>query len=274
MTRRLGVFLPLSVLFLTACAPTPVPVLVDGIERVRYLRCTLKPDGEKLYSSNYIGEGVLHGYPPGSKVELTMFSAQRIDLKINNIPHKLYPSGDLFNGGDPNACFEKYFVESLAEIGLPPKDSCPPQDEAPPPSEDGGEDEKPAPEGEGEDGAGAAEAEKAPGDEAAAPQPVKAPAKKKAPNPGWRLDKMKPSVATSVKGGVAAVGMTKEQVYMAFGPPHFLNFDTVSAGLDLKTIMNANRWVYYTGWFPRTFTFGLAGKRTYLFDGTLLISVE
>ena len=267
----------LSLAALAGCAPTPVPVLVDGMEQVRYTRCVLQADGDKLFSSNYIGDGVLRGYPPGSKVELTMFSAQRIDLRINNIPHQMFPSAGEFNAGNPQGCFEKYFVTDPALIGLEPKAECPADEDpaADAPAEDAPAEDAPAEDAPAEDAPAGDEGDPVEGAaEAADPEEAKSEGEKTREAAGWRLDKMKPAEAQSVKQGVAAVGMTKEQVYMAFGPPHFVNFDTVATPLDLNTIMEANRWVYYTGWFPRMFTFGLAGKRAYTFDGTKLIQVE
>ncbi|RMG11381.1 MAG: hypothetical protein D6731_15680, partial [Planctomycetota bacterium] len=101
------------------CAATPVPVLYDGLDQPRYLRCTLVPDKEKVYSSNYIGDGILSaGYKPGSPVVITMYSPQRVDLTINKIPHQMFPDGGLFPAGDVPAFLNKYFVDSLAELGL------------------------------------------------------------------------------------------------------------------------------------------------------------
>jgi hypothetical protein len=184
-----------------------------------------------------------------------MFSSIRVDLTVNNIPHQFFPASGAFNAGAIDQFLEKYFVSSLGEIGIEDPDS-PTQ---PAPAGDGGNPlgdplaEYP------EDGNGG-EPEVLPDDEDA--------------SPGFRLDLMKPNVASSVKGGVAAVGMTKEEVFMCLGPPLLVNFGTEATNLPLQTILDANRWVYYSGWAVRSFTFGLFGKRTYTFDGTKLIQVQ
>jgi hypothetical protein len=228
----------------------PIPVLHDGIEEVRYTRCIIKPHDEAVYSANYIDR--FGGYAPGSKVQISMFSAIRVDLTINNVPHKMIPASGKF-GISTNqiaAFLEKYFVTDLAEIGMGDggsdgMDSNPlgdplaafPEDGVDPGDTLGGEDE------------GAA---------------------------AWsfRLDLMKPTVASSVKNGVAAVGMTKEEVYMALGPPLELNFGQVATNLDLNTIMSANKWVYFGSKTTRNLTIGLAGKRVYNFTGGKLSGVE
>ncbi len=230
----------------------PVPVLFDGLEEVRYTRCVLKPNKETLYSANYVGE--FGGYPPGSRVEISMFSSIRVDMTVNNIPHQLIPASGEFNVGAIDQFLEKYFISSLSELGIDDPDH-----EAAPTAGDGGNplgDPLAEYPDEGTDGS----PEVLPDDENT--------------TPGFRLDLMKPNVANSVKGGVAAVGMTKEQVLMCLGPPLQVNFGTPATNLPLQTILDANRWTYYTGWAVRSFTFGLFGKQTYTFDGTKLIQVQ
>jgi hypothetical protein len=223
----------------------PIPVLHEGLDEVRYTRCVFKPNKEAVYSANYVGE--FGGYPPGSPVAIRMFSAVRVDLSINNIPHQMFPASGQFNTAAIDQFLEKYFVSDLAEIGL--------GDSKTPPAGDNSLGDPLA--DDPNDGTGP---ETLPDHEDMAP--------------GFRLDLMQSTVASSVKGGVAAVGMTKEAVLMAFGPPLQINFGTEAVGLPLKTILDANRWVYYTGWAIRSFTFGLFGARTYTFDGTKLIQVQ
>lgn len=231
----------------------PIPVLHDGLEEVRYTRAVIKPHDEAVYSANYVGE--FGGYAPGSKVQISMFSAIRVDLSINNVPHKMYPSGEGFgtSAAQIDAFLQKYFVSDLSEIGM----------------------------GDGASGAGSNPL----GD------PLAAYPEDGAPDSGadtlgseaggadgttwsFRLDLMKPTVASSVKNGVAAVGMTKEEVYMSLGPPLQINFGALATNLDLETIMTANRWIYYSSKTTKNFTFGLGGKRVYAFTDGKLTQVE
>jgi hypothetical protein len=243
------------------CASPPVPILYDGLDTPRYLRCNILGTDQDINSSNFIGDGIVSGaYKPGSQVVVSMYSPQRVDLSINKIPHKMHPMGGEFPT-DVDAFLTKYFVSSLADLGLEDKAAAPAPKPTPTPEPErernplADEEPDPAPVEAGDEGdhSQVAEAEE---------------------GRGWRLDLMKPSSAQSVKGGIAAVGMTKEQVFMALGPPTFINHDTPACSLGLDTVMDANRWIYYSGWGPKTFTFGLAGKRTYTFDGANLVQVQ
>ena len=74
------------------------------------------------------------------------------------------------------------------------------------------------------------------------------------------LDALDPSVAGNVKNGTAAIGMTKQEVYMAIGPPALVNFDEKTLALTYEQIMSQNRWVYYAnaftlGQFKHVFNF-------------------
>lgn len=91
---------------------------------------------------------------------------------------------------------------------------------------------------------------------------------------GFRVDRWEPEVWTGVQNGVAHMGMTKEQVYMALGPPLIVNFDQVATTLPLAQILESNRWVYYGARAQRNVTFGLGGKRIYTFSEGKLFSVE
>lgn len=226
LASGLGTILGLA-LVAAGCAE-PVPVHSDLLGETFYTRCVLRNKGEDLRSSNpyRLGAG---GYPPGSEVRVRMFSAIRIDLEVNNIPHKMYPVGDEFNTGSVEEFFEKYFVKTREEIGAKDPKAKKPKD---------GEEPLPAPEP-------PAEGEVSP----------------------WRMDAWEKGFDKSVMAGVALIGMDKHQVYMALGPPPEINFDTYAVRLNLQTIMEANRWVYYgdTWFFPATFfrkvlTFDNEGK--------------
>ncbi len=94
----------------------PVPVLHEGLERTRYLRCVLRNDGQNVYSSNYTGVPV--GFKPGTEVRITMFSDRRMDLELNKIPHRMLPVGGKFDVGNVDAILGKYFVNTKEELGL------------------------------------------------------------------------------------------------------------------------------------------------------------
>jgi hypothetical protein len=227
IARTLGSCAGVLALALVAsgCAE-PVPVHSDLLNQTFYTRSVLRNKGAKISSSNYYRSSG-GGYPPGSEVQVTMFSEIRVDMTINKIPHQMYPVGEDFNVGAIEQFFEKYFVKSREEIGAKAKNGKG-EAEAPPP----------LPEGEGAEQAA-----------------------------GWRMDLWEKSIAGSVGNGIAAIGMNKEQVLMALGPPPEINFDQYANRLALSTIMEANRWVYYGDvfFFPATFfrkvlTFSPEGK--------------
>lgn len=234
LVRTLGSLVSVLGLALVAggCAE-PVPVHSDLLGETFYTRALIRNKGDKVYSSNYFRPGA-GGYPPGSEVQVTMFSEIRVDLTINKIPHKMYPvGGEGFNTGAINEFFEKYFVKTREEIGVKDKKKTPPAEgEAPP-------EEAPAP-AEGADAA-------------------------------WRMDLWEKGFSGSVNGGTAVIGMSKQQVFMAVGPPAEINFGTPAVRLALGPIMEANRWVYYsdTWFFPETFF-----HKVLTFADDKLISVE
>ena len=236
-----GVLAVLAAFGLAGCAGEPVPVLHDELNQVRYTRCVLRGDGEKLYSSNYVGQ--YGGYPPGSPAQVTMFSAVRVDLLVNRIPHQMFPVKGEFNPADVGGFLRKYFVESREQLGLEGSKGA----AAPAASAEGAAE-------------GAAEA---PGvDDAGGDPPAAEP-------PGFDLSQAKPTVRSSIRQGIAAVGMSKADVFMALGPPVEINFGTVATNLDLDVILGANRWVYYPnpiwktfGWFAHVYLFDEDGVLT------------
>jgi len=211
------------VLILGGCAD-PIPVSSDVLDEVYYTRVLLRADGNRLHSSNYLNS--YGGYKPGSELDITMFSAIRVDLKINGVPHQMFPIGEDFNTGAIEEWVNKYCVRSPAELGLDDEGEL----------EDGGEGD------EGDEEPGGADSAEELGDDA------------------WDLRTFKRSIRSNVESGIAAIGMTKAQVYMALGPPAEIDFGTVTAPLPFDTIFNSNRWVYYTNgitpwWFQKVYTF-------------------
>lgn len=206
----------------------PIPVKHDALDKEYITRVRLQNDGEKIYSSNYTGG--ITGYPPGSKAQITMFSSIRVDLRINNIPHQMFPVGGDFNTGMIDEFVKKYFVETPAELGL--------SDELEPLAATGDKDN------------GLHEGEKL--------DPL-----------DFRFGLMPRGDRTSIAAGSASIGMTKAQVFMALGPPPEINFGENTLSLPMDTILEANRWVYFSNWItPWWF------QRVYVFDGSTLIQVE
>ena len=238
---------------------TPIPVLHYGLDEVRYLRCRMRPSEEDVYSANYDPAGDYAGYRPGAEVVIQMFSAIRVDLTINGSPHKLWPIKADFPTSSIDAFLEKYFVKSPLELGLDEdgkKKKPKAKDDPPNPLADEGDE----------------------GDEEARilaedPDPLADDGEQEEVDPlapeGWRLDLMKRTIRSSVESGIAAVGMTKQQVYMALGPPAELDFGAAAVGVDMTTILSSNRWGYINNqYFPFFF------KTVYLFQGGELTSVE
>src|SRR5262245_16748683 len=104
-----------ALLALAGCASEPVPVLHEALNQTYYTRCVLRPDADKLYSSNYIGEG---GFKPGTEATITMFSEVRVDVMVNKIPHHMIPVGVKFNTADIPGFIDKYMVKSAADTEL------------------------------------------------------------------------------------------------------------------------------------------------------------
>jgi hypothetical protein len=206
-------------LVVQGCAE-PIPVKHDALDKDYITRVRLQNNGQKIYSSNYTGG--IHGYPPGSRAQITMFSTIRVDLKINNIPHQMFPVGGDFNAGAIDEFVRKYFVETPAELGL--DENLEPL--GPDESVDDGADDKPT------------EAEAL----------------------DFRFGLMDRGDRTSIAAGSASIGMTKAQVYMALGPPPEINFGQSTLGMPMDTILDANQWVYYSNWitpwwFQRVYKF-------------------
>lgn len=214
----------LATLLMAAGCAAPVPVAHEGLDEPRYTRVVFKPDGEKLYSSNFLSQE--EGYPLGSEVKVTMYSKQRVELTVNGIPHILEPVEGEFSVRDPEILLTKYFVKERSVLGLE-ADLTP----MGPPAEDFAEDSE--------------------------GQPI-------VERENFDLEEMAPAKRSSVERGVATLGMTKEQVFMALGPPVYVNFETSTTGMSIEGVFKTNRWVY----FDNAFTLGFFGifPHAYVFD--------
>lgn len=58
------------------------------------------------------------------------------------------------------------------------------------------------------------------------------------------LDKFPENVQADIKQAVPRIGMTKEQVYLAMGPPPYIDGKNVTQNLTYDAIMKGNLWVW------------------------------
>jgi hypothetical protein len=86
------------------------------------------------------------------------------------------------------------------------------------------------------------------------------------------LAKMDPVPRQNIEAGVGAIGMTKEQIYAALGPPNWVDFgqrpEDEATNLSFEQIMERNRWEYRSSdvmFWPL--------KVAYVFDQNKLVQV-
>src|SRR5262245_58409292 len=101
-------------LWLSACAK-PVPIAFEGQSNPRVLRCTLRPNEQYLYPSNYLY--IPNVVRAGTQAEITMYSTRQVDLTLNKVAYKMVPITELWST-NPEEYLKKYFVSSAAELGL------------------------------------------------------------------------------------------------------------------------------------------------------------
>ncbi len=104
------------VLGLGACSAPAARIAFEEEGKAKVLKCTLRPNGQNLYSSNYIG-----AFPAtvraGSPATVTRYTVQGVDLKLNQIDYQMRPITVPF-GTDPDVFMKKFFVNSEDELGL------------------------------------------------------------------------------------------------------------------------------------------------------------
>jgi len=189
MKERAALVVFLSSLVLSACAQPPTPIAFEGRDKARVLRCTLRPEGPRLVSSNFLG--LTETIRAGSPAKIEMFSTQRVDLNLNNISYQMFPATTPFSP-NPQEFLKKYFVDSAGELGL----------------------------------------------------------------------NVPPARKANIENGVAEIGMTKQEVYAALGPPLWVDFENDASAMTLEALMEKNRWVYRVsqfGFFPPV-------TRVFMFD--------
>jgi hypothetical protein len=173
MFRNLQPAILAAVLGLCACSSPAAPIAFEDQGKPKVLRCTLRPNGQYLYASNYIT-----AFPAtvqaGSPAEVTRYATDQVDLKINKIDYQMRPITVPFTT-DPAIFMKKFFVSSPEELGLA---------------------------------------------------------------------KVEESRRKNIENGIWQLGMTKEEVYAALGPPNWIDNGIDATNLPLDQIMDRNRWEY------------------------------
>jgi len=114
MNRTIRLALVVAGLSLSACA-RPVPIAFEGQEKTKFLRCTLRPNEQYLYPSNYLS--IQNFVRANTEAQMTMYSTRQVDLTLNKIAYKMVPLTELWST-NPDEFMKKYFVDSAAELGL------------------------------------------------------------------------------------------------------------------------------------------------------------
>lgn len=119
MIKQLLAIAIASVVF-TACNAPPVPVHHEGLEGTFYTRHCVR--GEQsgrvklVHPSNYLVYD--HVYPPGSEVEVEMYSTRHIDLKIGGVPSRMAAREGPFptDGAGIDAFLDKHFAREAPDL--------------------------------------------------------------------------------------------------------------------------------------------------------------
>lgn len=187
-----------GVVGLSACSAPAAPIAFDDQGKPKFVRCTLRPNGQNLYASNYIA-----AFPAtvkaGSPATVTRYTVNGVDLKINQIDYQMQPITAPF-GTDPAVFMKKFFVNTEAELGL---------------------------------------------------------------------DSIDPARRKNIENGIWQIGMTKEEIYAALGPPNWIDNGIDATNLTLEQIMDRNRWEYRESNIILPIW---PVKRVFLFDGGKLQS--
>jgi hypothetical protein len=200
MTKTFHLVILPWALGLGACS-SPAPHIAFNEEgKPRILKCTLRPNGQTLYSSNYI-EAFPATVPAGSPAVVTHYTVQEVGLNLNKIDYQMRPTTAQF-GTDPAVFIKKFFVNSDEELGLA---------------------------------------------------------------------KLEPSHRKNIENGIWQLGMTKEEIYAALGPPNWIDFGIDATNIPLEQIMDRNRWEYRDSDIMLSIW---PIKRVFIFDGGKLQSAN
>lgn len=104
------------VILVSGCAENPVWVQHPGLGKPMYLRVAMRPEGQNLLPSSYLT--LSPTLKPGTAAKVDNFSAVRIDLVVDKIPYKMYPTDARFDVGKIAVFLDRYFVKDTKELGF------------------------------------------------------------------------------------------------------------------------------------------------------------
>lgn len=168
-------------LALVGCAEPPIPVQDEGLRAnpVRYLRYTLrgKPSGFYVdtYPSNYLSH--VPFFRPGSKVEILMYSATRIDFRVEGNDCRMFAK-DLHFPTSPEGLLqtiEMHFAMTREELSL---------------------------------------------------------------------EGLEPDIRRQIDAGEVALGMTKDEVFLALGYPSHIDSYVPVASFARGRVFESSVWIY------------------------------
>jgi hypothetical protein len=169
------------------CSEAPIPVQDEGLREnpIRYLRYTLrgKPSGFYVdtYPSNYLSH--VPFFRPGSKVEILMYSATRIDFRVEGNDCRMFAQ-DLRFPTNPEGLLqtiEMHFALTREELSL---------------------------------------------------------------------EGLDPNVRRQIDAGEVAIGMTKEEVFLALGYPSHIDSSVPVASFARSRVFESSVWIYRYSEFP------------------------
>jgi hypothetical protein len=118
-----GSFSLALLLGLLGCTPTPIPVNDPSLNALRYLRYTIRAEQVGYYRQTHRSNILVHpvAFRPGQKVELTMYSAERLDMNIDGLPCKMVAGEEKFptHSEGISETLDKYFALSAEEVTGP-----------------------------------------------------------------------------------------------------------------------------------------------------------
>ena len=109
--------LAIAGLGLASCASPPVSIAFSSQGKTRYLRCNLKAFANVMYVTNYIPPSYPVAGMVGSPTEVNMFSQQLIEVSVNKIPYKMYPS-TVPIPATPDQFLGRYLTDDKEKLGL------------------------------------------------------------------------------------------------------------------------------------------------------------
>lgn len=74
------------------CAVAPMPVLHSGLEKERFTRINFRPQGQTLFSTNYLSNS--SSIQAGAPAKVSFYSSSEVRFSINGVEYTMYPSKD------------------------------------------------------------------------------------------------------------------------------------------------------------------------------------